>query len=228
METIDNNSMNKSNNNSNSNSNSQSHNSGGSRGQSSTIPESYKMTDKHTCEHGVYIDTSLNTGITFDSLRLLQIPYIDLNGKRQVGEMVVHKDVANSTLDVFSQLYNSGVKIERMRLVSAYGYDDNKSCKANNTSAFNSRKVIDGTGSNKASNHAKGHSIDINPYVNPGFGARQQFSSRNPNSYTKKVDGYSPSDIKSMLAYSGGPLNNAFISNGWSWLANDYQHFDKY
>jgi hypothetical protein len=51
-----------------------------------------------------------------------------------------------------------------MQLVDVYSGDDDRSMAANNTSAFNCRKVA---GTSKWSEHAYGRAIDVNPVQNP-------------------------------------------------------------
>ena len=51
-----------------------------------------------------------------------------------------------------------------MELVDAYGADDERSMAADNTSAFNGRKV---PGIDVWSQHAYGRAIDVNPLENP-------------------------------------------------------------
>ena len=45
---------------------------------------------------------------------------------------------------VFRDLYDARFPIERMEPIDVYGGDDNRSIKANNTSAFNCRAVTGG------------------------------------------------------------------------------------
>ncbi len=97
-------------------------------------------------------------------LRRLDVRYVDLDGRAQRGEMVVHRDVARDVVGVFETLYDERFPIRRMRLVDAYGGDDNASMAANNTSAYNCRTVA---GQSTFSDHAYGRAIDINPVQNP-------------------------------------------------------------
>ena len=54
--------------------------------------------------------------------------------------------------------------IQRMSLVDDYDGDDETSMSANNTSAFNYRRI---TGSSRLSKHSQGLALDINPKINP-------------------------------------------------------------
>ena len=61
-------------------------------------------------------------------------------------------------------LYRRKYPIRRMRLVDAFGSDDDRSMAADNTSGFNCRFV---SGTTRWSRHAYGTAIDLNPIENP-------------------------------------------------------------
>ena len=65
---------------------------------------------------------------------------------------------------VFRTLYEARFPLQRMKLVSEYGGDDEKSMAANNTSGFNCRTVA---GTTRWSQHSFGAAIDLNPVQNP-------------------------------------------------------------
>ncbi len=100
-----------------------------------------------------------------EDLRQLTITYLDFDGHRRAGTLIVNKDLAEETLHIFHALLDHGFQIERMTPVENYGGDDDASMAANNTSAFNCR---DATGKPGVfSNHSCGRAIDINPLTNP-------------------------------------------------------------
>ncbi|HCC04524.1 MAG TPA: hypothetical protein DEP51_06735, partial [Clostridiales bacterium] len=95
--------------------------------------------------HGNSIDSLVDSnGSSRLYLSYLTIPYYDLNGQVQTGEMVVHKQLADEVLLIFQELYSINYPIERMELVDNYDANDWKSIQANNTSAFNYRNANDG------------------------------------------------------------------------------------
>jgi len=100
---------------------------------------------------------------TRDKLSLLNVPFRDFEGRLDIGQMIVDADLADEVLEIFSDLFVDGFRIESMRLVSEFGGDDTNSMNANNTSAFNCRVVA---GSSRMSNHAFGRAMDINPVQN--------------------------------------------------------------
>ncbi|MFW6031301.1 MAG: M15 family metallopeptidase [Myxococcota bacterium] len=91
---------------------------------------------------------------------------------------------------------------------------------ANNTSAFNCRRMTSGS---RWSEHAYGTAIDVNPIQNPYVrGAVVQ-----PPAGEAYVD--RTATRKGMLR-AGGPVVGAFAEAGWKWggewrTMKDYQHF---
>lgn len=99
---------------------------------------------------------------------LLHISYYDFKGTpHDDGRMIVIDAAAPYVLDIFKKLYRENFPLEKVRLTSEYGGDDNLSMADNNTSAFNCREV---TGGGLISAHAYGLAVDINPAMNPFVG----------------------------------------------------------
>lgn len=119
-----------------------------------------------------------------------------------------------------SRTYRAKFPIEKMIPISKYGWDDNASMSANNTSAFNFRNVgtPDGGETTTLSNHVLS-AIDINPRTNPYVGA----DGRNKEKYDPKAKGALTPDCS---------VVKIFEKHGWTWGGNwktdiDYQHFQK-
>lgn len=74
-------------------------------------------------------------------LRYLRCLHRTSDGRALVGEMVLHQRIANDVLDILRQLFEARYPIERMQLIDNYDGDDGRSMAANNSSAFNYRKV---------------------------------------------------------------------------------------
>lgn len=89
--------------------------------------------------------------VTLQNLRYLRIPYIGFDYEPHMGEMVVHKEVADEIVDIFQELYTIRYPIHKMKLVSEYQGSDWKLIEADNTPAFNCRNA---TGSKKWSKHS--------------------------------------------------------------------------
>jgi len=158
--------------------------------------------------------------VALDKLRLLRLSYHDFDGNVQTGELVVNADVANDVVQVFSELFDSGFPIERIRLVDAYQGDDEASMRADNTSGFNCRYV---EGTTKWSQHAYGLAMDINPLLNPWV----QSDSIDPLEAAKYTD--RTLQVPGMI-HDGDVVVEAFSSIGWTWggtwvHSKDYMHF---
>jgi len=163
-----------------------------------------------------------NAHITLDDLRYLELTYWGFDDQRHYGELIVNQLVADEVIEIFKELYDNHYPIEKMTLVDDYDADDLKSMAANNTSAFNYRKVA---GTNKLSNHSFGLALDINPLQNPYIS----------NNYVSPEGGNEYLDRE---IYQMGMINKedicyqAFTSRGWEWGGDwksikDYQHFEK-
>lgn len=156
-------------------------------------------------------------------LRLLTVPYVGFRGEARQGQLIVAADVAGDMLDIFADLHVVGYPIQSMRLVHEFRGDDGFSMAANNTSAFNCRRVA---GTTRMSQHAYGRAIDINPVQNP-------YVSGGRTSPSAGVDYDSPGERRAGaggVIVAGGPVVRAFKARGWGWggdwsSAKDYQHF---
>ncbi len=150
----------------------------------------------------------------------LQVRHWGFDGTVHHGEMVVAVTVAEDVLGVLGDLFDARFPIERMRLVDAYGADDDASMAANNTSAFNCRTVA---GTDRWSEHAFGAAVDVNPVQNP-YVRGQQVSPPAGAAYLDR------SDIRPGMAVRPGVLVASFGEVGWGWggdweSSKDYQHF---
>ena len=119
---------------------------------------------------------------------------------------------------VFRALYEQRFPIRRMRLVDAYDGSDARSMAADNTSAFNCRKVTGGT---TWSEHSYGRAVDLNPVQNPYVAG----STVAPPAGASYVD---RSPLRKGMVTPG--VRSAFASIGWGWggswaTKKDYQHF---
>ena len=159
--------------------------------------------------------------VSLDALRLLTLTYHGFDGAPHTGRLVVPRDVAATLVGVFRRLYAARFPIRRMRPVDAYGGDDFRSIEADNTSAFNCRRV-DGT--SRWSNHAYGRAVDVNPIENPYVTSRGTTSHQASRPYLDRRR------ARPGMATPGGVLVREFGAAGWGWGgawsgAHDYQHF---
>jgi hypothetical protein len=156
------------------------------------------------------------------ALRLVRLTYWGYDGQRKWGELVVAAGVVNEINAAFKRFYDARYQFASIRRVEAFGGSDDRSMAANNTSAFNCRRVTGGTA---WSEHSYGTAIDVNPVQNPYVSGstvlppagRNWLDRRNPaKEVIKAGDGW---------VYTFGVY-------GWKWggswtTKKDYQHFSK-
>ena len=153
-------------------------------------------------------------------LRLVRLSYRGFDGRRRLGTLVVNRRVTGGVIAVFRRLYAARFPIRRMVPASSYRGDDDASMAADNTSAFNCRGAVGGTG---WSMHAYGLAIDVNPVENP-YVLRHRVLPPAGRRYLDR------SRRRPGMAIQGGALVRAFESAGWEWGGRwagspDYQHF---
>jgi len=153
-----------------------------------------------------------------ENLVLLELEYSGFDGKRQVGQLIVHRDLQDEVRAIFAEILAAQFPIEKMRPISLYDYSDNASMTDNNSSAFNYRRAV---GKSQLSNHAYGRAIDINPLQNPYI----------KGELILPPDGiYNPNARGTLLA--DGAVVKAFEKRGWTWggrwtSLKDWHHFEK-
>jgi hypothetical protein len=153
-------------------------------------------------------------------LQTVHMRYRGFDGGSHVGVLVVNRRVARDVARVFRRLYAARFPIRRMTPISAFHGSDDASMAADNTSGFNCRRAVGGSG---WSEHAYGLAIDVNPVENPYvLGGRTL-----PPAGRAYLD---RARVRPGMAVRGGVLVNAFASVGWKWGgrwsgAPDYQHF---
>jgi hypothetical protein len=102
--------------------------------------------------------------VALEELRHVELRHHRFSGEPALGELIVHRDAVAPTVALFADLFRQGFPIERMRRVEHFGSSDDRSMAANNTSAFNCRRVA---GTSTWSEHSYGRAVDVNPVQNP-------------------------------------------------------------
>lgn len=153
-------------------------------------------------------------------LRLLEIPYLDFSGVEQLGQLVTGATLAEQVLGIFSSLRALDFPIAGMRPMIEFGGDDGLSMAANNSSCFNSRRIIN---SDRISVHSYGAAIDINPVHNPVI----REGKHRPDAGAAYLD---RGNIRPGMFVDGGEAVQVFLSAGWKWGGHwdnpkDYHHF---
>jgi peptidoglycan L-alanyl-D-glutamate endopeptidase CwlK len=154
--------------------------------------------------------------------RLVPVAYRGYDGAMHAGQVVVHRKVVPEVEALFAILRETGLPLRSVRPVSAFGWDDDRSMDADNTSAFNWRNV---PGTSVLSRHACGLAIDVNPRTNPYV--RQQ---NGAPLITPPGAVYDPAAIGTLLA--DHPAVQKLVALGWTWGGRfknlkDWQHFEK-
>jgi hypothetical protein len=153
-------------------------------------------------------------------LRRVLVYHWDFGGKLARGEIIVRASAADDISRVFSTAYAARFPIRKMLRVDTYRASDQRSMAADNTSAFNCRKV---TGNPyRLSQHSYGNAIDINTFENPYVTASRVY----PPGSGRFLD---RSPYRKGMILSSGSVARAFRAEGWPWGARwsnpDYQHF---
>ncbi len=170
-----------------------------------------------------------NCPIPLKDLRYLTLDYINFEGNKKVGELIVHKDVSIEIIEIFENLYEIKYPIYKMELVSNFNANDFNSIEANNTSAYNCRNI---EGTNKWSRHAFGKAIDINPIQNPYISKKGNISHKESQIFRNRIR-TNPFDFNQRaVILKNDEIVKLFKTHGWIWggdwkTIKDYQHFDK-
>ena len=162
----------------------------------------------------------LGCPIVPERLRWLRVPYYDWNGVPQTGDLVVRSVVVPAISEIFRRAFVARFPIRQMQTADVFLGQDIASMVADNTSAFNCRKV---TGNPyRLSRHSYGDAIDINTVENPYVTKKKVY----PRAGRAFLDRWPPQ--KGMIT-AKGPVTRAMTAMGWAWGARwthpDYQHF---
>lgn len=162
-------------------------------------------------------------------LRNLTITYWDWNDQLRTGVLVVNRRAVKDLRYVFRVAFRTKFPIRSVNPAEKY-YDDGRrtsaqsdkrAMAADNTSAFNCRRV---TGSHyRRSPHSFGTSIDINPRENPYVTHRRVYP-KHARTFLNR------SKVRKGMLVRSTPVVKAFKRRGWVWGTRfrypDYQHFD--
>ncbi len=180
------------------------------RGWESSIRKTKASEVKYTYKKGCSIGPSKLSTIT--------MTYRDYDGNIRDGVLIVRNTVAKDVEAAFKEAFDKGFRIAQMRNPDVWKANDVKMMAANNTSAYNCRKV---TGNKKRmSPHSAGKSIDINPVQNPyraggKWYPHATYATERPTGVTGLLHGRSP-------------MVKALKKRGFRWFSGwDWHHFQK-
>jgi hypothetical protein len=152
-------------------------------------------------------------------LCLVDVLYYSFDDKLHQGQVIVHESVRQDVEEIFALISSERFPIAGAVPIVKYGWSDNTSMAANNTSAFNYRRV---TGTRRLSRHALGLAVDINPRQNPVIYRNGRIS--------PKGAVYQPGTAGTLS--EDNPVVRAFVERGWRWGGHfenmmDAHHFQK-
>lgn len=153
-----------------------------------------------------------------NNLILIDVQYYSFDDKLHQGQLLVHKSAAKDLIEIFELIKEIKFPVQKVVPIVKYGWNDDVSMRANNTSAFNYRKLRD---ANIVSYHSKGLAIDINPLQNPHI--KRGKTIPEGAVYDKSQPG---------TLTDSSRVVKEFRKRGWMWggfwrSSKDYQHFEK-
>jgi len=151
-----------------------------------------------------------------ESLTLVRMNFWGFDGALHRGEIIVRTDLAGRVEAIFAAALTDRFPIRQMWREDFFGGDDPRSMAADNTSGFNCRQVVGGSG---ISPHSYGIAVDVSPVENPYWAAGRWW----PNAdYTNR--GW----VRPGMLFSTSAMTRAFRANGYVWGVTipDYQHFE--
>jgi peptidoglycan L-alanyl-D-glutamate endopeptidase CwlK len=180
-------------------------------------------------DDGVIVDSDLAFALAvegtaapqqvLESLCLIDVCYCGFDGRRHKGQLVVHRDLAPDLLELFTLMEQRQFPVSRATPIVCFGWSDEASMAADNSSAFNYRLIA---GTDRLSRHALGQAVDINPRENPVIDPGGRIAPAGA--------GWRPA--KPGTFTEDHPVVQAFRRKGWRWGGDfthlrDYHHFEK-
>ena len=153
-------------------------------------------------------------------LRRVRMPYYDWSGVPRWGDLIVRTSAADDMRRVFKRAFSARFNIRQIRPVDVWRGSDIQAMAADNTSAFNCRKV---TGNPyRLSQHSYGNAIDINTRENPYVTSSRVYPAGSETYLNRRK-------VRKGMIVASGPIARAMRAEGWPWGARwshpDYQHF---
>lgn len=160
--------------------------------------------------------------VPLESLRIVTVTHYNFDAEITKGKIMVHMKIAQKLVDIFQELFEKKFPIHSVKLIQAFKGNDVLSMEANNSSAFNFRKIAN---TDKISLHSYGIAIDINPVQNPYIRYDNQTISIQPQASEDFLDRthLRPGMVEGIVAL--------FKDHGFNWGGDwtsikDYQHFE--
>lgn len=157
--------------------------------------------------------------VGLDELRYVTVSFWGFDAGHHTGELVVHHDVADDVVQVFSRLHAERFPIEQMRLITDTDLGAAPTGDGNNSAAFVCRRIRQGS---SWSAHALGLAVDINPFHNPYL--------RDGLVLPELASAYlDRSWVRPGMVLPGDVVTRSFAEVGWHWGGDwrnpDHMHF---
>ncbi|MFC7595157.1 M15 family metallopeptidase [Terrabacter sp. GCM10028922] len=155
-------------------------------------------------------------------LRVVEMNFRGYDGIIRRGMLIVRWDKVGQTAAIFRAAYLAGFKIRRMDNPNRWYGNDEEMMKADNTSAFNCRRVTGN--STRMSPHSYGTAIDVNTMHNPYKAANGVWYPPNGLRWINR-NLRDPGMIWSWSTITKQVISRGGIWGGY-WTYKDYQHFE--
>ena len=156
-------------------------------------------------------------------LSTLHLNYYGYDKRMHRGVIIIRTDLRQEIARGFGKALDRRFPIARMKNPDAYGGNDPKQMKANNTSGFNCRKVVGNP--YKMSPHSYGIALDVNTVQNPYRDVRGKWWPSNGKKYRDR------SPLKKGMLNKRSALTKSLARDDFFWggrwnPGRDYQHFE--
>jgi hypothetical protein len=155
-------------------------------------------------------------------LRVVTMNFRGYDGVVRRGMLIVRSDKVAQTAAIFRAAYRAGFRIHRMDNPNLWKGSDEAMMKADNTSAFNCRRVTGNA--SRLSPHSYGTAIDVNTRRNPYKAANGVWYPPNGLRWVNRKL-RDPGMIWSSSTITRQVVSRGGIWGGW-WRYKDYQHFE--
>lgn len=158
-----------------------------------------------------------------DELVLLDVRYFSTDDKIHRGQILVNKNIEKNIEHIFEFMLEHEFTVYQAVPIVKFDWDDMKSMKANNSSGFCYRDVMN---TKRKSKHSTGMAIDINPLFNP-------IRWKSPNKHRPNIPEGAVLDTTSKgTLYPGHPVVEEMKRLGFKWGNQfrrywDDHHFEK-
>jgi hypothetical protein len=156
-------------------------------------------------------------------LRTVTMNFYGLDKQMHRGLLIVRSDFTTEVIRSFETSLQHRFRIAKMKNPNVYDGNDPVQMEANNTSAFNCRKVVGNP--YKQSPHSYGTSIDVNPVQNPYRDVKGKWWPDNGKPYIDRTP------LRSGMLNKNSDLTQKLRAYDFFWgglwsPGKDYQHFE--